>query len=194
MKDANCKFENMKNEFTVKVSVKPYVKKYLHNNCGCPVDITNLPALNEYFINLLSKPSHRRELSINNKFYSETVEILISEDTFNRYGCLLSKTDTVKFNARIESLVKFASRMFISNNLILGIPVARSIKEFQELFGFTDDEFQYETIKKDFDRHGRKMESKTLVVLKDEMKKIFLDNLSNIGTLSEKYLNNNEIY
>ena len=89
----------MKDQFTVRVNVKLYIKKYLQNNCGDPVDLTHLPALNEFFISLLSKPTTRRDLSLNNKFYSKEIDIIISEDNFNRFGCKLTKTDTIKFNS-----------------------------------------------------------------------------------------------
>ncbi|MCD4681110.1 MAG: hypothetical protein K8S00_12065, partial [Bacteroidales bacterium] len=138
---------------------------------------------------LLSKPSKRYESKINNKFYTDEIEILISKDNFNRFGYELTKTDTVRFNSRIESLIKFASRLFIANNNSLGISITQSIKEFQDMFGFTDDDFQYDTIKKDFDRHGMKFETRILVAFKQELKKIFLENLSEIGTVSQNFKN-----
>ena len=187
MRDHKLNFELMNNEkFIVTVSVKPYIKKFIENNCGEPADIKMLPAIHTYMVTLLCKPSKRFERRINNNLYSDQVDIAISEDEFNRYGWELTKTDTVKFNQRIEGLIKISSRLFISNNKKLGVPVARSIKEFQCLFDFSEDDFPYETIKKDFVRHGPKIENKTKILMdfKQELQIIFLEHLSDLGTIS----------
>ena len=108
--------------FTCKVPVKSYIKSYLENNCGYPADLSGLPEIHDFFLSSLRRPRfHRDNQSKCN--YTDSIEIIISEDVFNRFGWQLSKTDTVRFNQRCEAFIKCNSRQFIMANNALGIPV-----------------------------------------------------------------------
>jgi len=74
-------------------------------------------------------------------------------------------------------------------NNALGVPVSECIRQFQHLYNFSEDSFSYETIKKDFDRHGTKVSIKLLHDFKTELNKILLDNLATLGTISNTYKN-----
>ena len=178
----------MPDNFSIEVPVKPYVKAYLENNCGSPVDLSMLQVVYVDFINYIKNPTLRTEATLVCN-YTTAVKIIIPKDVFYRYGWELTKTDIIKLNNKIEGLVKFASRNFITTNKALGVPVAASIREFQILFSFTEDSFPFETIKKDFDRHGNTVEMKIFRDFRAEITNIFLASLSDLGTVSKKFKN-----
>jgi hypothetical protein len=174
--------------FTVQIPVKSYIRAYLVNNCGDPADLTRLPEIHELLTNCLKYPKfHRDNHSKCN--YSDTIQVIISQDTFYRHGWALSKTDIVRFNQKCEAMVKFNSRQFIIANSAMGLPVSKCIREFQLLFQFTEDCFSYETIKKDFDRHGKKIPFRFIRDFRGELNNILLDNLSTLGTISKSFKN-----
>lgn len=176
----------MANKFTIQLPCKSYVKAYLENNCGDPVDLDYLPDIRSYFLNNLKKPKLRRETSpIGN--YSYEVTIKVFEDYIYRYGWELTKSSIVEINRRAEEQVKFIMRSYVSFNRSLGSPVSVCIRNFQERFGFPEHLWAYESIKKDFDRHGNYVNLRTLDNIKLEINKIFLDNLSAVGTISQKH-------
>ena len=172
--------------FTVQIPVKSYIKTYIENNCGSPADLTQLPEINSLFLTCLKFPRFNRDKQIKCN-YTHSVEIIISKDHFYRYGWQLSKTDIVHFNARCEAFIKFNSRQFIMANASLGIPVSKSIRDFQTIFKFSEDSFSYDAIKKDFDRHGAKIPLKFDREYKQELFNIFMESLSTLGTVSKSF-------
>lgn len=175
----------MSNHFTIKIPCKKYVKAYLENNCGTPVNLQHLPDLLEEFRRCLArKPAHRESAPLAE--YRDVVTVIIPNDMFYRHGWEMNKENMLDFNRRVEMKVKCFMRLFVSVNNSLGEPVANCIREFQEKFGYPEPIWSYESIKKDFYRHGQLIQIKSIRTLKSKMNKILLDNLSDLGTISKK--------
>lgn len=173
------------NEFSVEIPVKPYVKAFLEKNCGNPVKLQNLQEFYREFLKMLRKPLFRFDKAeIGN--YQCSVVISIPEDVFYRYGWELTKTDTVRFNNMIEDRVKFIMRQFVAINSSF-MTKAMAIREFQREFGFSEDVWSYEAIKKDFDRHGDGAGTKVVKNFKEELKATFVEQLSKMGTITKDY-------
>jgi hypothetical protein len=175
----------MSNHFTIKIPCKKYVKAYLEINCGSPVNLHHLPDLLEEFRRgLARKPCHREtsELAV----FRDTVTVIIPSDMFYRHGWELNKENILDFNRNVELKVKFFMRQYVAVNKSLGCPVSCCIREFQTEFGFFEPVWSYESIKKDFDRHGSVPELKIIRELRAELNKLLLDNLSELGTISRK--------
>ena len=181
-------------KFTITIPVKPYVKRFLEFNYSLPIDFVKDPLVNKFFRSLLRKPNTQYE----NKYpdvictYTETVEIVISEHDFYRYGWELTKTDIVSFGRYFEDRTKALMRSVVGINIGLGIPVNKSITDFQDRFDFNEDTWRYEAIKKDFYRHGKvqKIDFHNEIFLKIE--KIILLNLYDLGTISQHAINDYE--
>ena len=182
----------MANHFTTKVHCKKYVKAFLELNCGTPADLSFLPEIKSEFTRCLSKkPSHREKSEIAN--WPDTISIIIPHDDFYRYGWEINREKEMDFNRMVEQRVKFFMRQYVGHNHSLGIPVAVCIREFQDRFGFAEPIWPFESIKKDFDRNGKVPELKTVKELRNEINKILLDNLSDLGTISRK-LKKEQVY
>ncbi len=172
------------NRFTIKIPCKKYVKAYLENNCGCPADLKHLPDLREELRRCLSrKPEHIECKNVAD--YEDTVTVVISDDMFYRYGWEMNKENILDFNRKVESKVKFLMRQYVSLNYSLGVPVTDCIRNFQNEYGISEMHWPYQSIRKDFYRHGVRR-IKTLSQVKTEINKIFLENLSQLGTISRK--------
>ena len=170
--------------YTVSIAVKPYVKRFLVIECGEPADLSVFPDLKDYFRKFLRKPNNRYRNKYRESIcgYSETIDIAISEDDFYRYGWELTQTDTVSFGKLVEYKAKCLSRTIIGVSFALGFEIKSGINRFQERFGFTEEDWQYDTIKKDFYRNGlhERIDFDTEILKKIE--KIILDNLYKAGT------------
>jgi hypothetical protein len=175
----------MSNHFTIKIPCKKYVKAYLENNCGTPVNLKHLPDLQEILrLSLQRKPEHLENKKVAE--YDDTVTVIIPDDMFYRYGWELNKENTLDFNRNVEQKVKFLMRQYISLNYTLGIPVTDCIRNFQEEYGISELHWPYQSIRKDFYRHGVKR-IKTIKQINTEINKIFMENLSQLGTISRKF-------
>jgi hypothetical protein len=176
----------MTNHFTIKIPCKPYIKAYLENNCGTPVNLSHLPDLLDEFRRGLQRKSERRE-KMEQAGCREMVSIIIPPDMFYRYGWEMNRSSILDFNRKIEAKVKFLMRMYVAVNHTVGTPVANCIREFQLNYGFPEQVWSFESIKKDFDRHGHLPEKNPMKEIKSEINKILLSNLSELGTVSQKY-------
>lgn len=167
--------------YLVTVAVKPYVKAYLENNYGCPADIRADAELNE-LVNMMLREGSTRLDKIVTANFSATVDLRITKDAFFRHGFTFTKTETLKFNSLLENRIKFYVRTYIGYHHSLGDSVAKCIRDFQRKFGFPEDVWGYDSIKKDFDRHGSRVQKGMIGNFKEELSNLFLERLSDCGT------------
>ncbi len=175
-------------KFTVSIPVKPYIKRFLEINYGFPVDFTYHAYHNKHFRQLLSHKVTHNDKKISDNFctYTEIVEVLICEKDFYRYGWELTKTNTVAFGSFYEDRVKFMMRHHVGTFVGLGLPINKSISKFQNNFGFTEDIWQYQSIKKDFYRNGSSCIIDYDCDIFNKMQNILLRNLYDLGTISQQ--------
>jgi len=175
-------------KFTISVPVKPYVKRFLEINYGSPVDFSKDPKALKTFRNLLRKPSTRFDTKYpDSRIYNKPeVEIYISEDDFYRYGWELTKTNITAFGKYFEENVKFFMRTVVGVYTGIGLPLKDSILKFQEKYGFDEDTWNYDSIKKDYYRKGHKFKINYNEIIIQKIDQLFLVNLSLKGTLSQK--------
>ncbi|MDY0286041.1 MAG: hypothetical protein RBR21_07895 [Bacteroidales bacterium] len=193
MIEARDRLATMNEVFTVDVWVKPYVKKYLENNFGTPVDLRTKEGSMFYDLLQLSlqRPLHSYTRGNQpNTFLTAKLKLVIDEDTFHRYGFDMNKRNMIRFNSFVEKHIKLQARIYIGFQRSLGVPVSVSIPKFQEKFGFTEDDFPYDTIKKDFDRNGDFINFDMLTQFKEDLSTLLLEQLSKIG--HQKPINNED--
>lgn len=175
----------MSNRFTIEIPCKKYVKAYLETNCGTPVNLKHLPDLSEDLrLCLIRKPRHLESKKVAD--YDDKVDVMIPEDWFYRYGWEMNKENVLDFNRKVEQKVKFLMRQYIALNYTLGISVSDCIRGFQEEYGISELHWPYQSIRKDFYRNGVKR-VKEIKQITTELNKIFLENLSQHGTISRKF-------
>lgn len=175
-------------QFTVDLPTKSYVDHFIKMNFGKPADFSKDPHLNEEFRRCLTKPSNRDK----SKYLKETfawhtciTQVLIREDDFYRHGWELTKTDIISFGKIIERRCKFMARNLITCYSIV-MPEKDAILKFQENFGFTEDIWPFEAIKKDFYRNNLENKVNIGAEITKKMENIFLGNLAKYGTISHK--------
>jgi len=178
-------------QYTVSLPVKPYVKRFLELNYGEPVDFTGDVKLYNKFRRFLIKPSVRYDKNRCTKestLYVNTVDVIISEDDFYRYGWELSKTDIIAFGREIQSNAKFFMKNIVSF-YASHMELSRAITLFQDKYGFTEDIWSYQSIKKEFQRNGLKMKIEFSKEITEKIEKIILVNLYKKGTISQNQIN-----
>lgn len=181
--------------FSVEIPVKPYVKQYMVLNYGSPADLSSNKFINERFRKCLSKPSVRRRSiyrKITFEWHSEKIMVLISQDDFYRYGWELTSSDIISFGKLMEHQAKFFMRNMVSLYTTF-MNERDAILAFQNNFGFTEDIWSFETIKKVYSRSVAKDDkisyTKDLFV---KLEKIILGNLSELGTVCPKAIQYHE--
>ncbi len=181
--------------FFLELPVKPYVKQYIVLNYGNPANFSSNKFINDRFRKCLSKPSRR-----NNPYYkkspfcrhTETIKITLSQDDFYRYGWEFTQTDIISFGKLMEHQAKFLMRNMISFYMTL-MNERDAILNFQNKFGFTEDIWPFDSIKKNYSRSVNKdakfIYSKDLSV---KLENLLLVSLSDVGNLLPAAINNYE--
>lgn len=176
-------------KFSIHVPCKPYAKHFLELNYGSPVDFSKDKTLyNEFRHNLERNMKHNDNYYNKLKMskYSETVEIRISETDFYRYGWELSKTEMLNFNAIVESRAKTFMYIIVSTRLALGQNLTDCISYFQDRFGFTEEVWPLESIKKDCQRNLTVSKNEILDSISEMIDKITMAKLYDKRTISHK--------
>lgn len=178
--------------YSIQLRTKSYIKHFLTFYYGDPVDLSADKELYQNLRRRLSKKSLRFEKrGVSDRMYSSVVEIMISEDDFYRFGWELSNTDIIAFNHDIEATVKFYMRNIISIYETI-MTQKEAILLFQERFGFIEDIWSYESIKKDYFRNCNYAKFKIIPKITIELEKIVLEHLSAKGTFVPLEIINHE--
>ena len=160
-----------KDRMAVWVPCKGYVKRWLLANYNSPDDnwaeLVNLSPnreLAEDFRRRLIRGEARRDNSVRGR-YTTQVAIEISMDTFNRYGWMLSPTETLHFNSRLERDVKQVLHTYSAMLSVTGMSIAERIKRFRKATGITENDGDTDSIRKELQRNAK-------IDAKDDFKKI----------------------
>jgi hypothetical protein len=142
-------------KFRVKFPCKPYVRRYIEITFGNPAEFSRDRTLYEIFRSKLCKKTRRYD---RNRYptlgkYTDEIDIRISGDDFYRYGWELSRTDTVAINAIMEGQAKLLLYKTVSLYLSFNYKLTESVALFQTRYGFTEDIWPQESIRKECQRN-----------------------------------------
>lgn len=181
-----------KDRFVCWLPCKPYVKQYLLANFNAPDDnwneIVNLSAdkdLHADFIARLGKNGRWDRKYKTLAKYVANVPIEIKKDEFYRYGWSLSNTDVIRFGVKVERRIKQMLFLYLDTNVCMGLPLSAAIRNFQHLFGYDDDSWSYETIRREYNRHSGKKNANNETIF-EYIDKIIMGKLYEFGTISQK--------
>lgn len=169
---------------TVSILTKSYVFHYLSLKYGNPANISCNPELYSLFRRCLIKPNKRFESNyrvLSPNIYSKEAKIIISEDDFYRYGWEISNTDIVAFGKTVEAEVKKFMRATVAAYEI-AVPQKTAIIQFQEDYGFSEDIWSFEAIKKDYYRSNASYGKNILSEIFNKIKEKSLENMSHLRT------------
>lgn len=174
-------------KFAVTIHVKPYVKCFLENNYGNPVNFSSHPREQEAFMRMLKKPckDYDRKYEPDLNKYPCTVTVEISERLFYRHGWEISKTDAIAFGKAYEKKSKMLMRTVVGIYISFGMPINVAIYKFQKRFKMDDDSWSFEAIKKDFFRYRSENSIDFQHNAYQHLEELILVNMYNAGVLTK---------
>jgi hypothetical protein len=181
-------------KFNVTVPVKPYVKRFLENNYGTPIDFKNHPRENEMFKRMLKKPCYDQEHKYNCEMFKYVcnAEIVINDRDFYRHGWELSKTDIISFGKFFERNAKFLMRQVVSSYVSFGTPVNIAIARFQARFNFEEEYWPLDSIQKDFYRFAVNNEIDFNKYAFEHLERLILVNMETTGYITNTPVKSHE--
>jgi hypothetical protein len=158
------------------IPVKPYIKTFLEQRFGNPVDMNQSSFIGKFFHLLLRNGSRHKDKFIKLTGYTAKVTVKITEDVFLRDGHVLTSSSIAVFNTTVGLLIE--------DNLCLYLSAIDDAKElmsenkrvskkdcmhkFIETFGFDDGSFEFDAVKKRHQRYTKKVLSPKMAL---EMRK-----------------------
>ena len=181
--------------FNVFVPVKPYVKRFVENNYGCPADFRNHPRENEMFRRMLKKPCSDLDYQYSEELQKHSVklEIVISERDFFRSGWEMSKTDIIAFGKFFERNAKWLMRSVVSTYTSFGMQEYNAITKFQKRFQMEEEYWPFDSIKKDFYRFKNLNDIDFNYYAFQHLERLILVNMSTAGVITNAILKNHAL-
>lgn len=183
----------MPDKFYVSIPIKPYVKRYIELHYGLPADFSKHPEIQKHVRRCLRKPQTRYDNKFDSKLctYTESLEIVISQDDFYRYGWEFSKTDIVEFGKLFETEIKCRMHNVVSIYRGVGLSIKDSIQKFQISYSMEEEYWSYESIKKEYYRRRPQNDLNFFTEIIDKIDELFMVTLSrkkdNITTKKQQY-------
>ena len=173
--------------FFVTIPVKLYVKRFLENNYGNPVDFRKFPREHEMFKRMLKRPNKNYDVMYPVKSLKKPdyVEVVISDHDFYRFGWELSRTDIVAFGKYFESRAKWVMRTVIGSYVSFGAPLDRSINLVQQRFAMGEEYWPFDSIKKDFYRLRTSIDVDMNAYAFNHLERLIRINMKNAGIITE---------
>ena len=142
---------NTTNKNIVTVPCKPYVKSFLTNTYGNPVNLKKDKHIYKYVKSVLTREIHRNNDKASFKMYGkmiyrEEVKLMTNNDTFKYNGFDIHRDDIVDLNALFEGHIKKIVAVFVFALMSCGFKTIAAINEAQEVFRFSEDDMSTELI------------------------------------------------
>ena len=175
--------------FSVSIPSKPYVKHYLIQNFGNPVNLYQVdnPFLPLLKLLLVRQPTDiNPQRRLNPQFYRENTIIMLTDVDFVRLGVDLTRSGIIVFNREVERSFKHMMHVIVAINLTFYGNLETAIDRFTQDLDIPEDIWPHESIRKDFCRHARLHRFDIKTTIFENLTKIFLQQLSEIGTVAGK--------
>lgn len=184
--------ETKKDRYVCWLPCKPYVKQFLLANYNAPddkwteiVDFSSDRELQADFVNRIGKKGRYEYRYPTLYRYTENVPVEIRKDVFYRYGWSISNTEAMRFGVKIERRIKQMLFLYLDTNISMGIPMSVAIRKFQAKFGFDDESWSYDTIRREYGRHRHRDTSENRTIF-DFINSFFLEKMSSYGTITQQ--------
>jgi hypothetical protein len=156
--------------YPLQLPTKPYLKRYLEYLFRPDMMIDLTKPQGQFLARLLGDSTDERGSRYPG--YDEVAILQFTQRIFNRYGFNLTRTNIVAFNRYLEQDLKSRVCQLIdialgANAIILSAPnlnlssykIADAIREVQREFGFDEDTWSYESIRKVYLRYRDRKEA-----------------------------------
>jgi hypothetical protein len=137
----------------VTLPCKPVVKQYLINKYGEQCILPEGDFIKNMLLVCLQRNTRHQDSKITLQYYTETINLPINFEIFDRYGTELSKTSIRNINSTIEDIIH--QRLYQHLEFyrhVAGYQLKDAIAMFQQLNNFPEDVYPAATITKYYQR------------------------------------------
>jgi hypothetical protein len=182
------------------IPCKPYVKQFLIQNFGYPVNLYSVANPFSYLFRTyltkpillenekakkLGRPRQKIRSCFSDSQLDVPVEFVLSDHDFYSYGWEMHPLHVRALNTTFEQSAKLFMRTCITIDTLMSGSLAASIRRFQDRYNYPEEVWSFQSIKKDIDRNTTRIEIDFDTDIYEKIQKILLHNLYKLGTLSK---------
>lgn len=151
----------MANPILIRISVFPFIRKYLLYHYSEPFFVTErgyIPGFLENSLEHVTKvdPSKLKKKDSIKVEYGEFIGFCVGAATAKKNGNMVSSHSVKLFNEVVADLIHEEMYRFITQLKSMGCQVDDSIRNFQQLYDFSEEELPFENLKRWYYReHAR---------------------------------------
>ena len=147
--------------FIVKLPCTPLVEHFLKTQYGTPCRLKGRSGVAKLFYRLLERPSNKKSSMYSG--YKNSIDVFITENDFERFGCELTRGDIMEFNNMVTDHIYELMSMSIvtQEENIKERTIKESIFWWCDYFDFPQEVLSFDAAKKAYYRYRQRLESDT---------------------------------
>jgi len=149
-------------QLIIPVAIKPYIKKFIGKEYQVEPFVLSTNNLYGIFLfNCLQKPSPKLIRSIDDvdsmpvSVYNDTLKVMISENYWNKYGCIISPQKQYHFNKFVAYQFNEEFYKYVKNRIGSKGSINKAIITFRDNYDISEDELSFKTIQRAFQRRNQ---------------------------------------
>jgi len=145
----------------ISIPVKPYIKKWLmETHMLFPLDVSEDNDICRFIfrhVSLCIVPENDIIRMIKENKYDESIDLLLPTDASS--NCSISVYNTIKINTHLVQLFNRSFYEYLHERCNKRNDIKNNIFDFMEFFEITDDDIDYDSLRKKYFRYRRKLKS-----------------------------------
>ncbi|MES2810030.1 MAG: hypothetical protein V4619_15470 [Bacteroidota bacterium] len=153
----------MAQDYLIRISVYPFIRKYLLHHFSEPFFVTENGYIPAYILNALEPMPKVKAADFVKKdkiIYGATIGVLVGEGTLRKKGSLFSSENVKRFNTVVQDLLHDEMFNLITQLGKAGYQVDATIREFQAMYGFSEDELPFDNLKRWYYRERKRRDDR----------------------------------
>lgn len=150
---------------SLEIPIKSYLKKYLEVSFGKEIKLTERSWLGLLVLNLLKRQNFKnKNYEYSPKNYNDSLILTMHLDKMYRHGSVVNEVHVHYFNKAIAHIMRDELiKQALINERIYGINFKTSILNVLDAYDITEEELNYENIRKHFNRHYKTIEKRLII-------------------------------
>ena len=153
----------MAKEYLIRLSVYPYIRKYLLFHYSEPFFVTErglFPALVYACLEPVTKINAADFRKKDRIEYGAFMGVIVGEGTIRKKGCHISSANVKRINEVVAEELHEEMYRLICQLKKAGYQVDDTIREFQRMYDFDEDELPFENLKRWYYRERARLDSR----------------------------------
>jgi hypothetical protein len=153
----------MAKDYLIRISVHPYLRKYLLHHFSEPFFVTEPGYIPAFIYNALEPMPKVAAGAIVKKdkiIYGDFIGVMVGEGTLRKKGSLVSSDNVKRFNTVVQDILHDEMFNLITQLKKAGYQVDDTIREFQAMYAFSEDELPFENLKRWYYRERKRRDDR----------------------------------